>query len=121
MREFVDSNPGLRSRFANFVEFEDYTAEELLLILERVVEDQGYALSDAARMRAAEVFTVMIERKRASFANAREVRNLFERAVTGHANRLAKVAQPSKADLMSLEPADIAHTDDAAAGSGPEP
>jgi len=109
MREFVDSNPGLRSRFANFVEFEDYNADELLLILERMVEDQGYALSDAARARATEVLTGLVEQKSASFANAREVRNMFERAVSCHANRLAKVAQPSKAELMSLEPDDITH------------
>ncbi len=107
MREFVDSNPGLRSRFANFIEFEDYNADELLLILERMVEDQGYSLSEAARTRALQLFKELVEQKNATFANARDVRNMFERAVSRHANRLARVAQPSKAELMSLEAEDL--------------
>ena len=107
MREFIDSNPGLRSRFADFIEFEDYSADELLLILERMVEDHGYALTDAARTRARQLFTGLVERKSTSFANARDVRNIFEHALTNHANRLAKVPQPSKNDLMSLEADDL--------------
>ena len=111
MREFVDSNPGLKSRFANVIDFEDYNADELLLILERMVEDHGYTLSDSARARAQQLFTELVERKSMSFANARDVRNIFERAMTRHANRLAKVAQPSKAELMSLEPDDLTEAD----------
>ena len=107
MREFIDSNPGLRSRFANYIEFDDYDAEELLLIFERMVEDHGYSLTDAARTRAARLFTALVEGKNASFANARDVRNIFERALTNHANRLAEVPQPSKAELMALEPDDL--------------
>ena len=107
MREFIDSNPGLRSRFANYIEFDDYDADELLLIFERMVEDHGYSLTDAARLRAGQLFTGLVEGKNASFANARDVRNIFERALTNHANRLAKVAQPSKAELMALEPDDL--------------
>jgi SpoVK/Ycf46/Vps4 family AAA+-type ATPase len=107
MREFIDSNPGLRSRFANYIEFDDYDADELLLIFERMVEDHGYALTDAARSRAGQLFASLVERKNASFANARDVRNIFERALTNHANRLARVPQPSKAELMALEPDDL--------------
>jgi SpoVK/Ycf46/Vps4 family AAA+-type ATPase len=110
MREFIDSNPGLRSRFANFIEFQDYDAEELLLILERMVEDHGYALSATARSRAHQLFNDMVASKSVSFANARDVRNIFERALTRHANRLAKVTQPSKAELMSLEAEDLAYS-----------
>ena len=110
MREFVDSNPGLRSRFANFIEFEDYNAEELLLILERMVEDHAYTLSDTARSRAHQLFSDLVERKNASFSNARDVRNIFERALSSHANRLAQVSHPSKAELMALEAGDLAYT-----------
>ena len=111
MRLFIDSNPGLRSRFANYIEFEDYSADELLLILERMVEDHGYSLTDAARARAQQLFTGLVERKSASFANARDVRNIFERALTNHANRLAGVLQPSRHDLMALEADDLARSD----------
>jgi SpoVK/Ycf46/Vps4 family AAA+-type ATPase len=107
MRELIDSNPGLRSRFANFIEFEDFSADELLLILERMVEDHGYSLSDMARSRARELLTERVERRSADFANAREVRNMFERALTSHANRLARVPQPTRAELMSLEADDL--------------
>lgn len=107
MREFVDSNPGLRSRFAHFIEFADYDAEELMLILERMVEDQGYALSEAARIHARQRLTELAARKSSSFANAREVRNLFERSLSRHANRLAAVARPSREELMTLEAADL--------------
>jgi hypothetical protein len=72
-----------------------------------MVEDHGYSLSDAARSRARQLFTDLVARKSASFANARDVRNIFERALTRHANRLAKVTQPSKAELMSLEADDL--------------
>jgi SpoVK/Ycf46/Vps4 family AAA+-type ATPase len=111
MREFIDSNPGLRSRFANYIEFEDYNADELLLILQRMVEDQGYALTDDATARARQLLTGWVERKSASFANARDVRNIFEQALTRHANRLATISQPSRTELMSLEADDIAETD----------
>jgi SpoVK/Ycf46/Vps4 family AAA+-type ATPase len=111
MREFIDSNPGLTSRFANFIEFEDYNADELLLILERMVEDQSYTLSDAARARARQLFTELVERKSATFANARDVRNIFEHALTNHANRLASIAKPTRTELMSLEPEDLTHAD----------
>ncbi|NJD63676.1 MAG: AAA family ATPase [Chloroflexi bacterium] len=111
MREFIDSNPGLRSRFPNFIEFEDYSAEELLLILERMVEDHGYRLADAAHARARELFIALVERKDASFANARDVRNRFERALTSHAIRLATVAEPTRDELMTLEADDLAHDD----------
>jgi hypothetical protein len=76
-----------------------------------MVEDQGYTLSDATRARARQLFAELVERRSASFANARDVRNMFERALTQHANRLARVATPSKAELMSLEPDDLAHPD----------
>ncbi|MEX2282924.1 MAG: hypothetical protein WEE89_10625 [Gemmatimonadota bacterium] len=109
MREFIDSNPGLRSRFANFIEFEDYDADELQLILERMVEDHSYSLSDAARGRARQLFAELVEQRNASFSNARDVRNLFERAMARHPNRLAKVAQPSRTELISLEAEDLEH------------
>ena len=107
MREFIDSNPGLRSRFAIFIEFADYRADELLLILERMVEDHGYTLTEAATTRARQLFTGLVDRKSESFANARDVRNVFERALDHHANRLAKIPEPSRTELMSLEPGDL--------------
>jgi SpoVK/Ycf46/Vps4 family AAA+-type ATPase len=107
MRQFIDSNPGLRSRFANFIEFEDYTADELLLILQRLVEDHGYTLAPEAQTRAHQLFSELLERPGEGFANGREARNIFERALTCHANRLASIATPSKADLMLLEAADL--------------
>jgi hypothetical protein len=64
-------------------------------------------LSATAAARARRLFADMVARKSASFANARDVRNMFERAVSEHANRLAKVPEPSKVELMTLEPEDL--------------
>jgi SpoVK/Ycf46/Vps4 family AAA+-type ATPase len=107
MREFVDSNPGLRSRFSTYIEFQDYGADEMQLIFERMCQDQGYTLTPAAQERAKELFSEAIALKTETFANARDVRNLFEETLTHHANRLASIAEPTQQDLVQLEAADL--------------
>jgi SpoVK/Ycf46/Vps4 family AAA+-type ATPase len=107
MHEFIDSNPGLRSRFSIIIEFEDYNATEMQLILERICEDQGYILSPGARSHTQNWFSQTVQQKTASFANARDVRNLFEASIANHANRLASVAEPTEQELMQLEVPDF--------------
>src|SRR5262245_26437057 len=107
MREFIDSNPGLRSRFSIYLEFEDYDADEMQQILERICDDQGYILSTAARVQTQRWFVQEAARRAASFANARDVRNLFEAGIANHANRLASVPEPTQRELMQLEVQDF--------------
>ena len=109
MEQFLDSNPGLRSRFANMVRFEDYSADQLLAILLQNLERQEYQLSEAAEKKAWELIKRRVAHKPENFANARDVRNFMERAIANHAVRVAAVegASESKAILSTIEPEDL--------------
>ncbi|MFP5488199.1 MAG: AAA family ATPase [Acidimicrobiia bacterium] len=105
MRQLIDSNPGLESRFARTLDFPDYTAEELVAIFELIAGRQEYHLSPGARARLVEVIDA--EPRDRGFGNARFVRNVFEQAVSMHAVRLTDVDRPSRDQLTTLDPADI--------------
>ena len=90
MEEFLESNPGLRSRFSKFIEFSDYSADELDTIFESMCERQDFKLTEEAREKVKKQFQRMVEKKDQNFANAREVRNFFERCIERQANRLVK-------------------------------
>ncbi|MEW1724901.1 right-handed parallel beta-helix repeat-containing protein [Streptomyces sp. NPDC093109] len=105
MRRFLDSNPGLASRFSRFVEFENYTTDELVTIMERHAEDIGYACLPATLdVLRAHIETLPRDR---SFGNARLARQLLETMVTQQARRLSSVRRPSVDDLRSLLPEDL--------------
>jgi Cdc6-like AAA superfamily ATPase len=87
MREFIESNPGLRYRFTQYLQFPDYSAEELLEILRRFAQEDGYKLSAAAEDRAKVYLQTVQEQYGNAFGNARAVRNLFQDMVTRLAER----------------------------------
>ena len=109
MERFLDSNPGLRSRFGTTIFFDDYTANELFEILEQMLNKQEYRLSRAARVKAHALIEGRVAAKPANFANARDVRNLMERAIGNHATRVAGMEQAkgSKAILSTIEAEDL--------------
>jgi Holliday junction resolvasome RuvABC ATP-dependent DNA helicase subunit len=113
MDAFLESNPGLRSRFSNFVHFEDYTAEELMEILKRNLTEQDYWLSPDAEIRAMEMLRERVAHKPENFANARDVRNFMEHAISNHASRIVKLTQdtPKKELLGTIEPEDLQEFD----------
>ena len=82
MREFIDQNPGLQSRFNRYVEFPDYSPEDLSEILQRMAAAKGYAFEPEARELANSAFASLYKRKDERFGNARTVRNFFERTVS---------------------------------------
>ncbi len=88
MEEFLQSNPGLRSRFNKFIEFEDYSEEELFTIFESMCSAQDFHLTEDAEKTVKEYFRKLEEDKDEHFANGREVRNFFERCIERQANRL---------------------------------
>lgn len=90
MEEFLNSNPGLKSRFNKFIYFEDYTAAEELEILEDMCAKQQYRLTPQARDAALNFFTQRLEEKPQNYANARDVRNYLEQAIVNHAGRVVK-------------------------------
>ena len=107
MEEFLESNPGLRSRFSKVIEFEDYTEEELRTIFNRMCEDQDYHLAEDTEEMLNRYFHRMVEEKDENFANAREVRNYFERCIERQANRLVEEGVTDKAEFMTFRASDL--------------
>ena len=89
MHDFLTSNPGLISRFNKYIDFPDYTDDELMAILEMNAKRQGYTVEDSAKQVVREMLTSMTLSERMDFGNARGMRNTLEKLVQAQANRLA--------------------------------
>lgn len=107
MDEFLNSNPGLKSRFNKFVFFEDYTPEEQLKILKSMCKKQDYQLTKEAEERAYAWMRERFENRSANFANARDVRNFMEKAISKQASRIVNVKKPTKKMLAAIELEDV--------------
>jgi probable Rubsico expression protein CbbX len=106
MNTFFQSNPGFRSRIAHHVVFPDYSDEELLLIAEKLTGDAEYRLSPDARAALREY--ISLRRQQPNFANARSIRNAFDRARLRQAMRLCELEGAiGSAELVTLEADDI--------------
>lgn len=90
MEDFLNSNPGLRSRFNKKIQFEDYSSEDMYKIFEIQLKEYDYTVDAGAKEYVIQAFEAM--RRKENFANAREVRNYFEKVVSNHANRVMKGA-----------------------------
>ena len=91
MREFVASNPGLKSRFNQFINFEDYTPDELKQIFLLFCKQQNLVLADGCNEFLQEHFAKMYRNRSDYYANGRDVRNYFEKVTRARANRLVDV------------------------------
>lgn len=91
MREFVASNPGLKSRFNQFINFEDYSPDELKQIFLFQCKKQGLSLTEECDGYLTQHFTAMYEHRGDDYANGRDVRNYFEKVIKARANRLADI------------------------------
>lgn len=107
MDNFISANPGLESRFNKYFYFEDYTGAQLMDIFRSMCKKNGYALDKEAQDYAAQGFRELYENRDENFGNARDVRNIFERAVARQADRLANLEAPTREDLMALTAADL--------------
>ena len=107
MEEFLNSNPGLRSRFNKYLYFQDYTPDELVAIFQYMCSENGFQASEDAIEYTREYFTDRVGRHEENFANAREVRNYFEKAVVNQANRLSEVAELSNDALTTIVLEDV--------------
>src|SRR5213595_2734597 len=110
MEEFLNSNPGLRSRFSREITFPDYTTDELLAITSTFARDNEYVLAEGADVAVRAILARAARNER--FGNARFARTLFEQALNAQALRLARVSGEALAglprdDLMALQAEDF--------------
>ena len=105
MKFFLDSNPGLRSRFDQTWHFRDYTNDELIEIVHGYVEKNDFVLADGCDQRLREVFDA-VPRNR-FFANARLARETFQAMRRRQAARIVGQGLSGRAHLMLIQPDDI--------------
>lgn len=106
MENFIESNPGLKSRFNKYINFPDYSTDELVRIFRTFCKEYDYRLDRDAERKLKELIEKIEEDKEDDFANARTIRNLFEKVVTGQARRIA-FEDPDKDELTRISAEDI--------------
>ena len=107
MKRFIDSNPGLQSRFTRYINFPDYTEQELFDIFKLYLNKNQYTITDDAVQLLKDNLNYVVAHKTKNFGNARYVRNIFERAVEQQANRLSAKRSISDEELSVLTKEDI--------------
>lgn len=112
MQEFLDSNPGLRSRFSKHLHFDDYDPAQLTRIFHTFCRKADFALSPAAETELAKIFAILTTSRDETFGNARLARNLFETTVNKQANRIVSLPAIDKTILAAIEAADIPTAED---------
>jgi hypothetical protein len=105
MGKFLESNPGLRSRFPKTIDFPDYTDDELCSIFESIGKEHHYELDEGGKAAVKAFFAA--QPRGESFGNGRLARNLFEDCVTRQASRIVDDANPSNEQLITLVAADV--------------
>ncbi|WP_294899217.1 AAA family ATPase [uncultured Eubacterium sp.] len=112
MKRFFESNPGLKSRFNTFIEFDDYSPTELDKILVSMCKNNDYTLDEEAAQKIHLYFEEQTTSKDENFANGRLVRNLYDDLVMNHARRVIKVSDPGVEELSTIKAEDFTFTQD---------
>ncbi len=107
IKEFIDSNPGLQSRFNRYIQFDDYSGEELTNIFRLHMKKANYKIKRNAFEALQQYFQEAVENKDDNFGNGRFVRNTFEKVVQNHADRLAKMETITTDELSIIALEDI--------------
>ncbi|MBR6287033.1 MAG: DUF4236 domain-containing protein [Bacteroidaceae bacterium] len=107
MKGFIDSNPGLQSRFNRYIHFPDYNADELKEIFLLSAKKNQYTLDEGALSLLEEIMSSAIEHKDDNFGNARFVRNLFEKSIQNQAMRLSFRPNITAEELSELKAEDL--------------
>ena len=107
MQRFINSNPGLQSRFNRYIDFPDYTGGELTDIFKMYMKKNQYAVSKETEAYLKTRFDYVVEHKDRNFGNARFARNVFEKSIQAQANRLAGETGLTKAQLSELTMDDL--------------
>ena len=107
MNKFFESNPGLKSRFNTFIEFDDYSPNELDEILISMCKKNDYTLDNAAKEKIHLYFEQLTSSKDENFANGRLVRNLYDDLVMNHARRVINIVNPGSEELSTIKAIDF--------------
>ena len=107
MQLFIESNPGLRSRFNRYFHFDHFKPEQLYDIFEASCKKLDFVLTEDAIDKLNETFELLYEKRDESFGNARVVRNLFEKCVQNQANRVIQIKTITRDVLRALTDEDI--------------
>lgn len=108
MERFIESNPGLRSRFNRYIHFEDYTADELLQIYKGFLAKYDYRMEPEAEQALLRHLETCASGRKKDFGNARYVRNMFEKTIEAQAVRLSSLPFTDKECLAMITVDDVA-------------
>lgn len=110
MHEFIDSNPGLKSRFTQTIHFDDYTPDELTDIFLHLAKGKNFTIDDTTRAAIHRQFEQLYLRRDKNFGNAREARRIFDETVERQSQRLVTLMNDSgfkENDMFGLIPEDL--------------
>ena len=107
MKKFFESNPGLESRFNYFIEFEDYTVEQMLDIFLSYCKNEEYTLNDSAKEKLKNYLELHTNNPENKNANGRFVRNVFDKIIMNQARRLATLTSVTKDNYITILEEDI--------------
>ncbi|MDF2868461.1 MAG: ATPase central domain protein [Anaerocolumna sp.] len=107
MRTFLKSNTGLISRFNRFINFPDYTIEELTAILTLMAKNSGLSIEEEAVAHVRIYLSTLDKLNTKEFGNARGIRNIFEKILVNQANRLISSTKPTKEQVETITLADV--------------
>ena len=107
MQDFLESNPGMKSRFNRYINFEDYSKEDLIKIFELLCREGAYKLSINGKNELSKLIDEVLLRKNRNFGNARVIRNIFEKVITYQSNRLVTINNITTEDMITIDESDI--------------
>ena len=107
METFIQSNPGLQSRFNRYFTFEHYKEKTLLEIFKLNANKADFKLTEDAEDKLSEIIHGVYKKRHRGFGNARTMRNLFEKIIERQANRIVNIKEVTKDILVTLIEEDI--------------